>query len=441
VAVLQGLDLKDLPETFRATFLGAAFALPKFWNPPPRDMPRSTADDAEGEDESWDSADSDDSDDSEEEDAAAALKEASDGRRRVATRSDDGSNPDGSRDVSSDSDSDASDASDALDARGLRPEFVTQLVEAFRFVDTDNGGDIDENELKFAARALGFEPDPRELKAMLAAMDEDGGGTVDLGEFVGTVAARVREVTSEAALDDGFDAFDADGKGFIVLEDVAAVAKRLGDNVTSEELDALMDLGAADLNDDGEIDRDEFARIMDFRAVGPGRRRAAIREEIKRQARAASEAEVVAEMLGEYGRRRGGGARTGDADADVDPSPLRASLVAVFASILGPGRDPSSGAEIDVRDLIDALRRDGDGDGSLAKMLHLPSRIRADDGSAAAFEKIFREIDADGSGAIDVEEFVEYFRNLKKEKAMEIVARAISRFEEVDEEEEEEGEV
>ena len=93
-----------------------------------------------------------------------------------------------------------------------------------------------------------------------------------------------------------------------------------------------------------------------------------------------------------------------------------------------------------MRDLIDALRRDGDGDGSLAKMLHLPSRIRADDGSAAAFEKIFREIDADGSGAIDVEEFVEYFRNLKKEKATEIVARAISRFEEVDEDEDEDGE-
>ena len=432
VAVLQGLDLKDLPETFRATFLGDQFAVPKFWDPPPRDMPRSTADYAEDEgNESWDS---EDSEDSEEED------EASDVRRRGATRSDDGSNPDGSRDVSSDSDSD-SDASEALDARGLRPEFVTQLVEAFRFVDTDNGGDIDENELKFAARALGFEPDPRELKAMLAAMDEDGGGTVDLGEFVGTVTKRVREVTSEAALDDGFDAFDADRKGFIVLEDVAKAAKRLGDNVTSEELDALMDLGAADLNDDGEIDRDEFAQIMDFRAVGPGRRRAAIREEIKRQARAASEAEVVAEMLGEYGRRRNGGARTGEpSDADAEPSRLRASLVAVFASILGPERDPSSGAEIDVRDLIDALRRDGDGDGSLAKMLHLPSRIRADDGSAAAFEKIFREIDADGSGAIDVEEFVEYFRNLKKEKATEIVARAISRFEEVDEDEDEEGE-
>ena len=36
------------------------------------------------------------------------------------------------------------------------------------FVDTDSGGDIDANELKFAARALGFEPNPRELKAMLA---------------------------------------------------------------------------------------------------------------------------------------------------------------------------------------------------------------------------------------------------------------------------------
>ena len=106
--------------------------------------------------------------------------------------------------------------------------------------------------IRHPSDALGLVWTDEETEAVLKAVDADGSGTVDLGEFVGTVTKRVREVTSEAALDDGFDAFDADRKGFIVLEDVAKAAKRLGDNVTSEELDALMDLGAADLNDDGE---------------------------------------------------------------------------------------------------------------------------------------------------------------------------------------------
>ena len=345
---------------------------------------------------------------------------------------DDGSGSDGSdSDVSGSdgSDSDGSDAggAPARDARGASAEFVRELTEAFRYVDTDGGGDIDEKELKFAARALGFEPDPRELKAMLDAIDEDGGGTVDLGEFIGKVTERVAEVTADDALDAAFDCFDVERKGYIVLEDVARAARRVGDNVTSDELDELMNLGAADVNDDGEIDREEFARIMNFRETTPDERRAAFRREIARQARAAEEAEVVAQMLGEYGVRGAGSS---------GKSELRRTLRDIFASIAGPGKNPDED-EIEVRDLIAALRRDGAEDGSLAETLHLPSRIRRDDGTADMFQKIFREIDADGNGAVDFEEFFAYFRRLKKEKATEIVGRAIARFEEAEASDEE----
>ena len=403
VAVLQGMDAKEMPRSLQELLFRRA--PPPRWDPPPRDMPRSTAEPNVGAD-----SDSEESDDE------------CDGEGGANRR---GSDRDGS---DSDDDSDGSDSRGALDAHGASSEFVRELVEAFRYVDTDNGGDIDEKELKFAARALGFEPDPRELKAMLDAIDEDGGGTVDLGEFVGKVTERVAEVTAEDALDAAFDCFDVDRKGFIVLEDVARAAKRVGDNVTSEELDELMNLGAADVNDDGEIDREEFALIMNARETSPDERRAAFRREIARQARAAEEAEVVAQMLGEYGERGGAGS--------AGASELRRTLRGIFASIAGPGKDPDAD-EIEVRDLIAALRRDGAEDGSLAETLHLPSRIRRDDGSADMFQKIFREIDADGNGAVDLEEFFAYFRRLKKEKATEIVGRAIARFEEAEASDEE----
>jgi Ca2+-binding EF-hand superfamily protein len=47
-------------------------------------------------------------------------------------------------------------------------------------------------------------------------------------------------------------------------------------------------------------------------------------------------------------------------------------------------------------------------------MLNLPGRIRTEDGSRDAFEKVFREIDKDGGGTIDWGEFWEYFRGLAK---------------------------
>jgi len=300
---------------------------------------------------------------------------------------------------------------------------------------------------------------------MLAAMDTDGGGSVDLGEFIETVTRRVADATEPDALDAAFDAFDAARTGRISLRDVAEVARRVGDAVTSDELNALMNMGAADLDGDGKIDRAEFGEIMRARDTDPAARRAAARREIKRQKDASEDAAVVAEMLGEYEDEEpvprgsnevllgfGGAAIAAAAKAKARATrarkretPLRAMLRAVFDGVArrpsaGPGGKPNDDdanehetgkTEIDVRDLIRALRADADGDGSLARALRLPTRLaalRRDDGTAERFETMFREMDADGSGRVDFEEFFAYFRRLKKERAAEIVASAVIRF-------------
>jgi hypothetical protein len=61
-----------------------------------------------------------------------------------------------------------------------------------------------------------------------------------------------------------------------------------------------MNLGAADLDGDGCIDRAEFGEIMRVRETDTASRRAALRREIKRQKDASEDAAVVVEMLGEY---------------------------------------------------------------------------------------------------------------------------------------------
>jgi hypothetical protein len=63
--------------------------------------------------------------------------------------------------------------------------------------------------------------------------------------FISKITERIAEVTADHALDHGFDCFDTKRKGFIVLQDVAGAAKAVGDNVTSEELEQLMNLGRA----------------------------------------------------------------------------------------------------------------------------------------------------------------------------------------------------
>ena len=425
VALLQGVDIKELPRTLAELLMGAS--LPASWDPPPRRTAISSA-------------------------AAAAPARKSEARAvelaRLSTANRSGSttarsshvargrggatswderNGEGGLREDAPGGDEGEEEEDEIDTHGMCDELIQELTEAFKFVDTDDGGEIDANELKFAARALGFEPNPKELKAMLDAIDEDGGGTVDLGEFIGKITERLVEVTSEDALDAAFDCFDIEHKGAIVLEDVARAAKIVGDNVTSEELEQLMNLGAADLNDDGEIDREEFALIMDNAEMTLDKRQNALREELKRQAKSAEEAHIVAQLLSEYRTSEGGRDGAGEGG-------MRQTLRDIFADIAGPEKSPDED-EIDVRDLILALRKDSLGDGSLAKMLNLPNRIRAGDGSRDRFEVVFREIDKDGSGTIDLEEFVDYFIGLAKERAREIVNAALTAYEEDDEEE------
>jgi len=169
VALLQGMDVLELPKSLRDLLFRRAVVHAR-WRPPPRHAPRSTAEpDSESEASE---------EEEEEEEGGGVLTTVPDVRSpslllRWITRRPGHRTP------------------PAWDDRGLFREFVEELVEAFKHVDTDRGGDIDENELKFAARSLGFEPNPRRLRAMLAAMDEDGGGSVDLGEFINVVSKRI----------------------------------------------------------------------------------------------------------------------------------------------------------------------------------------------------------------------------------------------------------
>jgi Ca2+-binding EF-hand superfamily protein len=444
VALLQGMDVLELPKSLRDLLFRRAVVHAR-WRPPPRHAPRSTAEpDSESEA----------SEEEEEEEGGGVLTTVPDVRSPPSSS--------GGSHVGLDMDA------PAWDDRGLFREFVLELVEAFKHVDTDRGGDIDENELKFAARSLGFEPNPRRLRAMLAAMDEDGGGSVDLGEFINVVSKRIVDAVDPDALDAAFDAFDEKRTGRITFDDIQKVAFRVGDFVASDELEALMNLGAADLDGDGCIDRAEFGEIMRVRETDTAARRAALRREIKRQKDASEDAAVVVEMLGEYDVERdsadrsrvfeekeknakggvAGAALAAAAKAHRDEerkkkeTPLRATLRAVFDGVARLGvsskTDDEDGnrrdaSEIDVRDLIRALRLDAEGDGSLARALHLPQRLtlRRDDGTAERFEVMFREMDADGSGSVDFEEFFNYFRRLKKERAAEVVARAVVRFDEI----------
>jgi centrin-1 len=57
-----------------------------------------------------------------------------------------------------------------------------------------------------------------------------------------------------------FRLFDSDNTGKISFKNLKRVARELGENLTDEELQEMID--EADKDGDGEVNEDEFLRIM-----------------------------------------------------------------------------------------------------------------------------------------------------------------------------------
>ncbi|XP_005290329.1 uncharacterized protein LOC101939715 isoform X1 [Chrysemys picta bellii] len=147
---------------------------------------------------------------------------------------------------------------------GLKPELTEEqkqeIREAFDLFDTDGSGSIDVKELKVAMRALGFEPKKEEVKKMIADIDKEGSGTIDFEDFLAMMTQKMNEKDSKEEILKAFRLFDDDGTGKISFKNLKRVAKELGENLTDEELQEMID--EADRDGDGEVNEQEFLRIM-----------------------------------------------------------------------------------------------------------------------------------------------------------------------------------
>lgn len=71
-----------------------------------------------------------------------------------------------------------------LDTKALDEEDLEEIKEAFRLFDSDGSGTIDVRELKAAMRALGFQVKKVEIRQMIADIDKDESGSIDMDEFI-----------------------------------------------------------------------------------------------------------------------------------------------------------------------------------------------------------------------------------------------------------------
>lgn len=110
-------------------------------------------------------------------------------------------------------------------------------------------------------RALGFEPSKEEVRKLISQVDKDGSGTVNFNEFLVIMTTKMGERDSREEIIKAFRLFDDDETGKISFRNLKRVAMELGESITDEELQEMID--EADRDGDGEVSQEEFIRIME----------------------------------------------------------------------------------------------------------------------------------------------------------------------------------
>ena len=109
-------------------------------------------------------------------------------------------------------------------------------------------------------QSLGFEAKNQTIYQMIGDIDKDNDGSIDFEEFLQMMTAKMGERDSREEIMKAFRLFDDDETGKISFKNLKRVAKELGENMTDEELQEMID--EADRDGDGEVSEEEFFRIM-----------------------------------------------------------------------------------------------------------------------------------------------------------------------------------
>uniref|UniRef100_A0A0D9W6M1 EF-hand domain-containing protein n=1 Tax=Leersia perrieri TaxID=77586 RepID=A0A0D9W6M1_9ORYZ len=163
---------------------------------------------------------------------------------------------------------------------------AAELARVFEMFDRNGDGRITREELEDSLGKLGIPVPADELAAMIARIDANGDGCVDVDEFgelyrsimagdsndgAGVAAEEGNGDGDDGDMREAFRVFDANGDGYITVDELGAVLASLGlkQGRTAEECRRM--IGKVDRDGDGRVDFHEFLQMMrggGFAALG-----------------------------------------------------------------------------------------------------------------------------------------------------------------------------
>ena len=96
---------------------------------------------------------------------------------------------------------------------------------------------------------------------MISEIDKEGTGKMNFNDFLTAMTQKTSEKDTKEEILKAFKLFDDDEIGAISFNNPKPIAQELGENITDEELQEMID--EADGDGDGEVNEQQFLRIME----------------------------------------------------------------------------------------------------------------------------------------------------------------------------------
>ena len=98
------------------------------------------------------------------------------------------------------------------------------------------------------------------MLAIMRDYDREGSGQIEYPDLLEIMTTKISERDPVEEILKAFKLFDEDNTGRISLRNLRRVARELGENLSDDELKAMID--EFDKDGDGEISENEFLAIM-----------------------------------------------------------------------------------------------------------------------------------------------------------------------------------
>ena len=135
-----------------------------------------------------------------------------------------------------------------------------EVKDLFDFYDKNRDGVLSQAEIASVLRALGANPSEAEIRELVRKYDTSGRETLNFQDFAMIYREATASPISQRELVTYFKFFDKDGSGRIDRDEFKNAMTSLGERLTEDELNTILE--DADMNGNGELELEEFARML-----------------------------------------------------------------------------------------------------------------------------------------------------------------------------------